>query len=149
MQLAIYKGPANKLSHRLFHKAVCIVTGSIYSHAELIIDGVAYSASHRDKGVRAKTIDFGTGRWDVIDLPQFDELAAQTALAWFVAHDRQPYDIVGLFGFVVPWCAESPRKWFCSEAIAAALALPQPWRYSPKTLALTLVPVTASASFED
>ena len=40
--------------------------------------------------------------------------------------------------FVLPWLADSERGWFCSEAMAAALRLKEPWRFGPNGLAALL-----------
>ena len=57
MKVALYKGPAKDWRHKVAHWAVCVATRSPYSHCELVIDGVCWSASARDGGVRGKVID--------------------------------------------------------------------------------------------
>ena len=130
MQLAFYKGPARRPLHRLAHWLVCKVTRSKYSHCELVIDGVCYSSSWRDGGVRGTLIDLSSGRWDVLDV-RGDELAAKD---WFIRHWHAPYDYAGLLGFVLPWRTQNEQRWFCSEACAAALGLHNPERISPQWL---------------
>lgn len=105
-----------------------------YSHVELIFsDGRAASASFRDKGVRFKEIDFDNGNWDFIELPA--QLEGK-ALNWFIAHDKCKYDLLGQVRFLISPIniGNNDEKWWCSEAVAAALGLPDPWRYGPNGL---------------
>lgn len=59
MQLALYKAPG-----AWYDKLVRVA----YSHCELVIDGVCYSSSPRDNGVRSKAIDLHSGSWDLIEV---------------------------------------------------------------------------------
>lgn len=137
MMLALYKGPpVNDWMHSLAHWAVCTFTGSRYSHCELFIDGRAYSASARDGGVRAKVIDFTSGRWDLLPI-QGDEAAA---VAWFMEHDGAAYDWAGVLRFALPFLPQRRGQWFCSEACAAALGMPGAADLSPQTLMEVLCP---------
>ena len=119
MQIAFYKGPATGLVNKLGRLLVCLGTLSRYSHCELVIQGVCYSASARDGGVRGKVIDLASGHWDVVDVPG-DEAVA---LAWFHAHMGEAYDWMGVLRFALPFLRQRPRKWFCSEAVAEALGV--------------------------
>lgn len=148
MRLAMYKGPPSDALHWIGHAAVCLRTLSRYSHIELVFgesdaSGAAecWSSSSRDGGVRGKRIDLTTsGHWDVFDLPQFDELDACAALIWFRAHEGDGYDWWGNAGFVLPWRTEDRGKYFCSEAVMAALAVERPWAYHPLAALELLVP---------
>ena len=124
---ALYKGPATGWFNVLWHHAVCWWTGDIHSHCEMVIKGVCYSSSNRDGGVRAKVIDLTTGRWDFY-LVDGDE---DEALAWFKLHMGQGYDWLGPCRFVLPLLPHFLRRWFCSEAIAAALGWHKPHRVRP------------------
>ena len=136
MQLALYKGPpTDNLAHKIGHAVTCWYTGSPYSHCELVINGLCHSSSARDGGVRAKRIDLTSGRWDVVNLPNFTPLQESLAFLWFDAHLGDGYDWVGLFGVALPWRNEDPSRWFCSEAVASALGLHTPWRVTPANLA--------------
>lgn len=139
MQLLLYKGPATDKWHNLSHKLTCWFTGSAYSHVELTIDGTSYSASARDGGVRGKVIDLSTGRWDVVQLPT-DAMAEIDALEWFSEHMGQAYDYAGVARFVVPFLPQLSKQWFCSEAVAAALGLPEPADWTPGMLAVHFTP---------
>lgn len=138
MKIAFYKGRRSENSNaKLFDIAVAWWTGGLYSHCELVFndspkEASCYSSSNRDGGVRFKTIDLTSGHWDVVDLHSFDENAAWR---WFTKHHGQPYDVAGLFGFVLPWRTQNPNHWFCSEACAAALGISNPSKISPNHLA--------------
>lgn len=131
MRLAFYRGRPKGLAG-LFDALVRWWTRGAYSHVELVLgDGTCWSSSSRDGGVRAKAIDLASGNWDLVAITG-DEAAAQ---AWFAAHAGAGYDYLGLFGFVWRPGTGDNRRWFCSEAIAAALGYRDPWRFCPNTLA--------------
>jgi hypothetical protein len=135
VRAALYKGTHPGLPG-VYNRLVRWWTRSTYSHVELIfIDGMAASASYMDGGVRFKRIDFDPALWDFIDLPDHLEPAAR---AWFTTHAGQPYDLLGNVHFVISPVGDDKRKWFCSEACAAALGFPEPGRYDPGTLASAL-----------
>jgi hypothetical protein len=130
MTLAFYKGPANGWLHQMTHKLICWVTESDYSHCELVIGGICYSASARDGGVRGKVIDLQSGRWDLVEVNR-DETAA---LGWFLRHHHEKYDWAGVFRFILPFVPQAKRQWFCSEACAAMLGLSDPHKVAPGDL---------------
>jgi hypothetical protein len=131
INIAFYKGPAPTLLRRLVHSLICWRTDGQYSHVELVKDGyLGHTASFLDGGVRVKAIDFSTGRWDMVTTPG-DEGAA---IRWFQDHMGEPYDWFGLFGWVLPWRVSCRKWWFCSEAVAEAMGLPESWRISPNDL---------------
>lgn len=130
MKLALYKGPAQDIAHKIAHWAVCLFTGSPYSHCELVIGGVCWSASARDGGVRGKVIDLASGHWDLFEIHGDEDLA----LEWFLAHDGARYDWAGVFRFALPFLPASRSRWFCSEACAAALLLPGARDLNPQQL---------------
>lgn len=133
-RVAFYKGKG-----RLFNRLVAWWTQGIYSHCEWVEcyaeDGraVCWSSSFSDGGVRKKYIDLTPDKWDVvaINVPDKD---LQYAKEWFVKHQYKPYDTLGLFCFIWDASEDSPDKWFCSEAVAAALGIKESWRFSPNDL---------------
>lgn len=125
MKLALYKGPPQTISHNIFHYATRLWTFSKYSHAELVIDGICYSSSGRDGGVRAKEIDLTTGRWDVFEISNDDSLK-EKALKWFSDHDEDKYDYRNILRFVFPFVGHDKHKWVCYEAVGAALGIDKP-----------------------
>jgi hypothetical protein len=138
LRLALYKGTRPGLAG-VYNRLVRWVDGGPYSHAELVFsDGTAWSASYMDGGVRAKRITFGPDKWDLLPLPGFDEAKAR---AWFDRHSGAGYDLAGNLKFVIGWWPHSGSRWFCTEAIAAALGLPgKPHWYGPQKLAGVAAP---------
>lgn len=140
MQLAMYKGPAARRWDRFCHWWIRVWTRSPYSHAELVIDGVCYSSSPRDGGVRAKVIDLNSGRWDVFWI----EGDRARALGWFEAHKGDRYDWAGIVRFVLPFLPHRSRMWFCFEAVGAMLDLPTPHNLNANKLIMAVVPAGVS-----
>lgn len=131
MHIAFYKANSPGLAG-LYNRAVRWWTGGKYSHVELIFsNGLSASSSFRDGGVRFKTIDYDMAKWDIYPLHNVNEAAA---LQWFQQHQGAPYDIVGNLHFLFNPIAGSVKKWFCSEAAAAALGVNEPWRCDPNSL---------------
>lgn len=95
------------------------------------------SASMLDGGVRGKALALSPDKWRVYELPH----ETDSAVAWLDAHRGDRYDVLGLLGFVVRPIKGWLRAWFCSEACAAMLGLPEPWRYSPRGLELHCIAV--------
>lgn len=127
IQIALYKGQgeAGNALVRWWKR-------SPYSHCELVIAGVCYSSSVKDKGVRRKTIDLDPEKWDLIDLPWAD---GEQALAYFATTKGQPYSWASLiWAQVFGREYDEPKAAFCSEWCAAALGLPTPAIHSPESL---------------
>ena len=117
-----------------------ILTRGQYSHAEIVVREhpqasvyTCYSASIRDKGVRCKVMPLPSAKWDLIPLLSTPEAHEQLQRVW-TATEGQGYDLMGALGiaFGLP---QNRRRWFCSEWCAAALGLPDGWRWSPNDLA--------------
>lgn len=126
MQIALYKGPPkNDLVHIISHYATRLWTLSKYSHVELVIDGICYSSSARDGGVRWKEIDINSGRWDVFEISN-DAGLKQKALDWFHVHNQDKYDYKNIVRFVLPLVKHDKNKWICYEAVGAALNIDCP-----------------------
>jgi hypothetical protein len=134
MKVALYKGKRGG-SAGAFDAAVRWWTRGAYSHVELIFsDGMSASASARDGGVRFKDIEYHPDRWDIIEIEADEEYAR----AFFEQRVGLKYDYFGLFGFVWRPGIGKSRRWFCSEAVAAALKFEEPWRFCPNTLAAVI-----------
>ena len=128
-EIAFYKS-----KHRLFNRLVCYWLRGDYSHCELILarsatTATCASASYMDGGVRIKTMMLNPEHWDIVEVecPALPEI-------WMHLHRGQGYDVLGLLGFVWRRQIGDQRKWFCSEAVAAMLGFPEPWRFDPMTL---------------
>lgn len=126
-QLALYKGKG-----RIGNAMIRVWTGSVYSHCELVIDGVAYSSSLMDGGVRSKRIAFRDDHWDMLDLPQRFDAAI---LAHFDATRGSRYSWLDLIrSQIFNTGANEVGASFCSEWCAEALGLPNGTIFSPRTL---------------
>jgi hypothetical protein len=131
VNVAFYKGRS-----RLFDRLVQWWTRGRYSHCEIVIStddtgkSLCASASFMDGGVRFKYITLDPAKWDVIQVNADSVLIRE----WMCKHAGAGYDLLGLFGFVLRIIPHDGQRWFCSEACAAMLGLPEPWRYDPGTL---------------
>lgn len=115
-----------------FDLAVRIRTLSKYSHTELIVDGVWYSSSYRDGGVRAKVINPNPEHWDY-ELVYIDE---KHALNLFQKYKGRGYDVVGiLFSQAIKLNVHEKLKHFCTEFNAEQRKLKTPQSYSPAKMA--------------
>jgi hypothetical protein len=133
MQVAFYKGRS-----RLFNRLVSWWLRGPYSHCELVIrvdsQGRAHclSSSFLDGGTRIKLMVLDPDHWDV--LPVHAAVPAGRAYSWAHRHAEAGYDLLGLLGFVWRRQQGDKARWFCSEAVADVLGIPEPWRFDPCAL---------------
>ena len=131
MRAAFYKG-----RKRLFNRLTAWWLRGPYSHCELIMGAdaqgrsICASSSFMDGGVRVKHMHLDPEHWDVIEVAG----SADAARDWLVEHCGQGYDVLGLVGFIARVLGQSKRRWFCSEAVAAMLDIPDAWRFDPCSL---------------
>lgn len=113
MMLAFYKAEHGDKVDKL----VSTVIDSKYSHVELVFsDGICFSASPRDKGVRFKNIDLNNGKWDLYKvIKPFNEATLRKQVTRFVG---QSYDTLGAIGSGIGIPLYSRKKKFCSLIIA-------------------------------
>lgn len=127
VQLALRKNDT-----RLTAKAIQWWTGSIYSHCELVVDGLCYSSSAMDGGVRSKHIYLDPEKWDVIDLPWVE---AERVVSYFNKTDPYRYGYFGLIKAQLFNRGKGQSKTpFCSEWCAGACGIPIASSLSPHTL---------------
>lgn len=121
-----------KNDKRLISRAIQWWTNSIYSHCELVVNGVSYSSSAMDGGVRGKVIAMNSDKWDFIELPWAD---ADAVIQYFSVTDHHKYGWLGLItGQLFNLNRSEKDTQFCSQWCAAAVGLPNPASYSPATL---------------
>ncbi len=130
IQIALYKKPPSLFEdwrHWLSHYAIRLWTWSRYSHGELVIDGISYSSSARDGGVRSKIIKFKPDRWDIfeIDPRKIDSLQA---LAFFDMHENAEYDWKNIIRYVLPFVRQAKDKFVCFEFMGAMSNFPGYYR---------------------
>lgn len=93
-----------------------------YSHMEFAYsDGMSWSASFEDKGIRGKFIGYSTiTAWDFLRLPDQWE---QPSREWMQAHEGLGYDWFGQLQFVLGFARTAhPVKRWCSEACIESVA---------------------------
>jgi hypothetical protein len=135
MYIAFYKATHSGLPG-IYNRLVRWWTRGIYSHCEIVFgNGLCASASYMDGGVRFKQIDLAIAKWDFIRVPDWMKPAAHE---WFARHVGEKYDLMGNLHFVVAAVPDDKDKWCCSEAVAAALGIEEPWRFDPNSLAALL-----------
>lgn len=130
--LAFYIADAGKLLDRI----ISMVDGSPYSHCELVIKDLGnqhydcISSSHRDRGLRRKTIDMSGTHWVLI--PVMCDI--DYALRWFNKRQNFKYDYLALIRTIIPGFYNPERRLFCSEACADMLELVDPGSYGLRKL---------------
>lgn len=117
MKIAFYKSEYGTK----YDKTISFFTFSKYSHCEIVFpDGMCWSSSVRDGGVRGKYIELGD-HWDVFDLiGDFSESAIKY---WFMSHNGDLYDWVGAGGSLIHLDLTSENKKFCSYVCAIVLGI--------------------------
>jgi len=147
--IAFYKGTRPKLKG-VFNRLVRWWTNGPHSHVELCfkVDGtsdeyVCWSSSGEDGGVRRKEMRLCKSRWDIVDISDIGVEPSQ-CIDFFRKIEGSPYDIAGLLGFVWRRDDGGAKKWFCSECVAAAIGLNQPWRYDPNMLYAVIMSIKSN-----
>lgn len=113
-------------------RLVCWWTQSEYSHCELVVDGICYSSSVRDGGVRSKRIDLSKPWWHVIPLPSTER---KFVLSYYEMTKGRHYGWLDLIcSQILRLPVSDSTGDFCSEWCAAALGLPEPKAWSPGML---------------
>lgn len=117
MQIAFYKAEG-----KIFDKLIRWWTGGRYSHCELVFsDGVFFSSSPRDGGVRYKTIQKDLGKWDFVGI-RVDKFDENVLRRWCDSKVGRSYDWLGIaLTQALPLGMEDPERYFCSEIIVDAL----------------------------
>ena len=127
MKLAMYKGRG-----KIGNSIIRWWTKSKYSHCEIVIDGYCYSSSLMDGGTRKKMITLDSSKWDLIDLSEFSQ---SRVLEYFAKTEGNKYGWLDLLvNQLFNKSDNRSKSEFCSEWVSAALGIPDPVIYSPKTL---------------
>ena len=131
MKLALYKARGNWMD-----RAIRAWMRGPYSHVELVVGdapwgSTCFAASNREGAVRLKTMVLDADTWDIVDLGSDGEAEARQ---WFLDRIGAKYDWIGILGFIFRPIRGSRSRYFCSEAVAAALGFAEPWRMDPNQL---------------
>lgn len=131
MKLAFYHGPRSGW-WKLVTWLVRWRTRGRFDHVEVIFsDGITASASISHGGIKfIADKDHSYTDWVIVDLAH-DEARARR---WFEKHQGAAFDLWGVLGFLLGFTRGHDDRWFCSEAVAAAIGLTEPWRFDPNTL---------------
>lgn len=141
MHLAFYKAKGDWIN-----AAIRWRTNGVYSHVEIAFEKLpngkylCFSSSEREKGTRYKEIDLEDGKWDLVEMPEFVDVAKVKAFC--DAENGKPYDFRAILRFALGIEMFANGIWFCSEFCCAAFQ-PQglfthmtPSRTSPESLAI-------------
>ena len=128
IKIHFYKARAGKIGDKI----VGLV--SVFSHVELEINGVCYSSSNRDKGVRSKVIDTSNAqKWLSFDLKK--NIDENICLLYFESVRGQRYDWLNIFlTQIIKVNIQSSNKQICSEFVGNCLQLDNAYKYSPEAL---------------
>ena len=108
MKIIFYKNKGEPLDI-----LIRLITNGKYSHCELIFsDGVCFSSSPRDGGVRFSNIALKDNHWDYLELEVDDE---EKIYNWCKQYVGQKYDWLGAISCVYPIVQGAKNRWFCSE----------------------------------
>lgn len=120
--LAFYKKKGT-----LFGWLVRTWTRSNFSHVELIVDDVWYTAHENHDGTfYYHSTERDHSKWDFIDID------VSVDLSKFFKEHKSGYDWWGIFfTHVIPLRGQHPEKWFCSELVAYLLGYEEPHKYAP------------------
>ena len=136
MKVIFFKG---KVTGDWIDSLISWWTRGPYAHCEIMFgddpsEQVQTGSAQRGNGVYLMERKLDPEDWDIMDIPFGSE---EVALQWFKSHLGLNYDYLGLLGLLSP-VGNEYNHWFCSEACAAALGIPEPWRLDPNRLALML-----------
>lgn len=132
MKIAFYKGTKEGVAG-VYNRGVRWIENGLYSHCEIwFSNGLSASSSFMDGGVRFKEIEYDLDKWDIFELPYFDE---EYAYNYFVQRIGKPYNLRGNLHFVFGFIRGNSDGLFCSEACAEALGLINGWQFAPNALA--------------
>ncbi len=108
--------------HDIGGRLICWWTRSPYSHVEIVINGVCYSSSLRDGGVRKKVIDLDRPHWRALPIDWADETEV---LRVFFRNQGKPYGWMDLLTQHVLRLPVDDPGLLCSELCALMLGLPE------------------------
>ena len=128
MKIHFYKAREGKIGDKI----VGLV--SVFSHVELEINGVCYSSSNRDGGVRSKIINTSNKqKWVSFELK--NNIDKNICLNYFKRVEGQKYDWLNIFfSQIIKLNIQSNNKQICSEFVANCLGLEDSYKYSPESL---------------
>lgn len=101
-------------------KLIAYWTKGPYSHVELMFsDGMCFSSSPRDGGVRFKQIAIDPTHWAIVNINVGDKEAE--IREWCQSQCGMKYDWLGVLGCGIHMPFRTKHRWFCSEICITAL----------------------------
>jgi hypothetical protein len=127
--LAFYHGDGLRLKDRIVDFSIRTVTGSMYSHVEIIFRNVeagshalCWSVSPRDRGARSKFIRLNTDHWTLVEIDA--DVGRALRFMKNLVDERVRYDTIGAIGAGLGLCQFGiPSRWYCSEACASSIGM--------------------------
>lgn len=130
MRLALLRAPLPGWRMALAHKVGAALDHTQWSHGEIVFSDRITGSAWLDGGValrRMPDAHYEADRWDYFDLPDGLEPAARR---WFADNSGKPYDVLGPARFALGILSQTADRWYCHEATAEALGLPDSWRWT-------------------
>ena len=130
VRLALLRAPLPGRHTALAHRVGAALDHTCWSHGEIVFADRTTGSSWSRGGVALRKFDesrYAADIWDYYELP--DSLEAD-ARQWFVDHAGQPYDVLGPARFALGVLRQTEDRWYCHEATAEALGLPDSWRWT-------------------
>jgi len=107
-----------------------IIPVDLLKKALILKQGLCFSSSERDGGVRFKlesdVIQLHPENWDLLDVTNNAD-AALKMLAFCIDQNGKKYDWPAIFGFKLTCLKEDPDKWYCTEICDKAKQLVGLW----------------------
>jgi len=107
-----------------------IIPVDLLKKALTLKQGLCFSSSERDGGVRFKLIDDVVEKhpenWDLLDVTNNAD-AALKMLAFCIDQNGKKYDWPAIVGFKISQVNQDPEKWYCSEICDKAKQLVGLW----------------------
>ena len=128
VSLALYVGKG-----KIGNWAIRKWTGRQESHCELVVDGLSYSSSIQDKGVRVKHIEWNHSHWRFIAIPWASKEQIISHYEKTKSNKYGWWDLIT--SQVFNRNQDDSESDFCSGWCAEALGVPNPNIYNPGTLA--------------
>jgi hypothetical protein len=117
MKIAFYK---NHLDWS--DKLIAYWTRHKYTHVELIYEGMWYSSSFFDGGVRSKMIHPNKENWDIYTFNQ--SFNHTNSIEFILTQIGKSYDLKGLiFAELLSLKHHEHSEWYCSELVHASLVI--------------------------
>ena len=105
----------------MWDKLIGFWTHGKFSHCELLFsDGMCFSSSPRDGGVRFKHVNINPAHWVIIEVPMDPDKEANMR-KWCGSQVGMPYDWIGIAALSVSDPTKEKYKWYCSQICIAAL----------------------------